>query len=38
MLLVGELAVTFSILTNDGQEKVREDALAMLSSAAQKRP
>jgi hypothetical protein len=38
MLLVGELAVTFSILTNDGQEKVRDEALAMLKSAAQKRP
>jgi len=38
MLLVGELAVTFSILTNDGQEKVRDDALAMLKNAAQKRP
>ena len=37
MLLVGELAVTFSILTNDGQEKVREAALAMLKSAAQTR-
>ena len=38
MLLVGELAVTFSVLTNDGQEKVKDDALAMLRSAAQKRP
>jgi hypothetical protein len=38
MLLVGELAVTFSILTNDGQEKVRDDALAMLKAATQSRP
>jgi hypothetical protein len=38
MLLVGELAITFSVLTNDGQEKVKDEALAMLRSAAQKRP
>ena len=38
MLLVGELAVTFSILTNDGQEKVRDEALAMLKAATQTRP
>ena len=38
MLIVGDLAVTFSVLTNDGQEKVKDDALAMLRSAAQKRP
>jgi hypothetical protein len=37
MLLVGELAVTFSILTNDGQAMVRDEALAMLRSAAQTR-
>lgn len=38
MLLVGELAVSFSILTNDGQEKVRDAALAMLKSATQAKP
>jgi len=38
MLLVGELAVTFSILTNDGQEKVRDVALDMLKRAAQVKP
>jgi hypothetical protein len=38
MLLVGELAVTFSILTNDGQEKVRDAALDMLKRAAQVKP
>ena len=38
MLLVGELAVSFSILTNDGQEKVRDAALAMLKSATQSKP
>ena len=37
MLIVGELAVTFSVLTNDGQEKVRDEALAMLKSATQRR-
>jgi hypothetical protein len=37
MLLVGELALSFTILTNDGQEKAREAALAMLKSAAQVR-
>jgi hypothetical protein len=37
MLLVGELAITFSVLTNDGQGKVKDDALAMLKSATQKR-
>jgi hypothetical protein len=34
MLLVGDVVVAFSILTNDGQEKVREQALAMLKSAS----
>ena len=38
MLLVGELAVTFSILTNDGQEKMRDAALDMLKRAAQVKP
>jgi len=38
MVLVGELAVTFSVLTNDGQEKVKDEALAMMRSATQKRP
>src|SRR5690242_2755116 len=37
MLLVGELAITFSVLTNDGQGNVKDDALAMLKSATQKR-
>jgi hypothetical protein len=34
MLLVGDVVVAFSILTNDAQEKVREQALAMLKSAS----
>lgn len=34
MLLVGDLVVAFSILTNDAQEKVRDQALAMLKSAS----
>ena len=34
MLLVGDVVVAFSILTNDGQEKVRDQALAMLKSAS----
>ena len=34
MLLVGDVVVAFSILTNDAQEKVRDQALAMLKSAA----
>ena len=34
MLLVGDVVVGFSILTNDAQEKVREQALAMLKSAS----
>ena len=34
MLLVGDVVVAFSILTNDSQEKVREQALAMLKSAS----
>ena len=38
MLVVGDLALTFSVLTNDNQDKVRDEALAMLRSAAQKRP
>ena len=38
MLLVGELAVTFSVLTNDGQEKVRDAALDMLKRAVQVKP
>jgi len=33
MLLVGDVVVAFSILTNDAQEKVRDQALAMLKSA-----
>ena len=33
MLLVGDVVVGFSILTNDAQEKVRDQALAMLKSA-----
>jgi hypothetical protein len=33
MLLVGDVVVSFSTLTNDGQEKVRDQALAMLKSA-----
>jgi hypothetical protein len=34
MLLVGDVVVGFSILTNDGQEKVKDEALAMLKSAS----
>lgn len=33
MLLVGDVIVSFGILTNDGQEKIRDEALAMLKSA-----
>jgi hypothetical protein len=35
ILRVGELAVTFTILTNDGQEEVVKQALQMLRGAAQ---
>jgi hypothetical protein len=38
LLRVGELAVSFSILTNDGQEQVREDALTLLKSAVHLQP
>ena len=34
MLLVGDVIVSFGILTNDGQEKVKDQALAMLKSAS----
>jgi hypothetical protein len=34
MLLVGDVVVAFSILTNDAQEKVRDQALAMLKGAS----
>jgi hypothetical protein len=34
MLLVGDVVVSFGILTNDGQEKARDEALAMLKSAS----
>ena len=34
MLLVGDVIVSFGILTNDGQEKAKEQALAMLKSAS----
>jgi hypothetical protein len=34
MLLVGDVVVSFIVLTNDGQEKVRDEALAMLKSAS----
>ena len=34
MLLVGDVVVSFGILTNDGQEKVKDEALAMLKSAS----
>lgn len=33
MLRVGDLAVSFTVLTNDGQQKTIEQALAMLRSA-----
>ena len=35
MLLAGDVVLSFSILTNDGQEKVKDDAMAMLRGAAQ---
>jgi hypothetical protein len=34
MLLVGDVVVAFSILTNDGQEKAKDEALAMLKRAS----
>lgn len=34
MLLVGDVVVSFAILTNDGQEKVKDEALAMLKRAS----
>ena len=34
MLLVGDVVVAFSIFTNDGQEKAKDEALAMLKSAS----
>ena len=34
MLLVGDAIVAFSVLTNDGQEKVKDEALAMLKGAS----
>jgi hypothetical protein len=34
MLLVGDVVVSFAILTNDAQEEVRDQALAMLKSAS----
>ena len=34
MLLVGDVVVSFGILTNDGQEKAKAEALAMLKSAS----
>jgi hypothetical protein len=34
MLLVGDVVVAFSILTNDAQEKAKDQALAMLKSAS----
>ena len=34
MLLVGDLVVSFAVLTNDGQEKVRDEALTMLRKAS----
>ena len=34
MLLVGDVVVSFAVLTNDGQEKVRDEALSMLRKAS----
>ena len=34
MLLVGDVILGFSILTNDGQDQVRDQALAMVKSAS----
>jgi len=33
MIHIGDLTVTFTVLTNDGQEKIVTDALSMLKSA-----
>lgn len=38
MLKVAELTVTFTILTNDGQEAVAKEALAMLAGARHAQP
>ena len=38
MLKVSDLVVTFTILTNDGQEQVSRDALSMLKSAVHIEP
>ena len=38
MLKVSDLVVTFTILTNDGQEQVPRDALSMLTSAVHIQP
>ena len=38
MLKVSDLVVTFTILTNDGQEQVMRDALSMLKSAVHVQP
>lgn len=38
MLKVSELTVTFTILTNDGQEQVTQNALGMLKSAVHVQP
>ncbi len=38
MLKVSDLTVTFTILTNDGQERVRQDALTMIKSAVHVQP
>lgn len=37
MIRVGELVVTFTVLTNDGQEAVVRDALAMVAGARQRK-
>ena len=38
MLKVSELTVTFTILTNDGQDQVKPQALDMLKSAVHAQP
>jgi hypothetical protein len=38
MLKVSDLVMTFTILTNDGQEQIARDALAMLRSAIHVQP
>lgn len=38
MLLVGDVVISFSILTNDGQQKAKDEALAVLKRASHLAP